>query len=102
MLYIALFLFRYRFLRSQDRALNQHIYPKLNFPEVYLLHDGYKAFYETHEQLCAPVGYTHMLHEDHTTDLRHFRVKSKSWTAGDKQVTSRRHRSRIARLHIDL
>ncbi|XP_052791635.1 M-phase inducer phosphatase-like [Mya arenaria] len=92
----------YRFLRSQDRALNQHNYPALNFPEVYLLHGGYKAFYETQQKLCTPVGYMPMLHDDHAADLRHFRVKSKSWTAGDKQVTSRRHRSRIARLHIDL
>ncbi|XP_052271735.1 M-phase inducer phosphatase-like [Dreissena polymorpha] len=85
----------YRHLRSQDRALNQDHYPKLNFPEVYLLHGGYKAFYESHGDLCDPDSYTPMLHLDHCADLRHFRVKSKTWTAGSEKVSSRRHRSRI-------
>ncbi|KAH3699275.1 hypothetical protein DPMN_074231 [Dreissena polymorpha] len=35
----------YRFLRSQDRELYKDQYPALLFPEVYLLHGGYKAFY---------------------------------------------------------
>ncbi|KAH3699278.1 hypothetical protein DPMN_074234 [Dreissena polymorpha] len=35
----------YRFLRSQDRELHKDQYPALLFPEVYLLHGGYKAFY---------------------------------------------------------
>ncbi|KAH3863662.1 hypothetical protein DPMN_026651 [Dreissena polymorpha] len=35
----------YRFLRSQDRELNKNQYPALLFPEVYLLHGGYKAFF---------------------------------------------------------
>ncbi|KAH3854129.1 hypothetical protein DPMN_096668 [Dreissena polymorpha] len=85
----------YRHLRSQDRALNQDHYPKLNYPEVYLLHGGYKAFYESHGDLCDPDSYTPMLHLDHCADLRHYRVKSKTWTAGSEKVSSRRHRSRI-------
>ena len=40
--------YRYRFLRSQDRELNKDRYPKLNYPEVYLLEGGYKAFYHSH------------------------------------------------------
>ena len=39
----------YRFLREQDRELNKDSYPKLNYPEVYVLEGGYKAFYEKHE-----------------------------------------------------
>ena len=35
----------YRFLRSQDRELNKNQYPALLFPEVYLLHGGYMAFF---------------------------------------------------------
>ena len=91
----------YRHLRSEDRTLNAEHYPRLNYPEVYLLHGGYKAFYEAHSDLCDPDAYKPMLHEDHAEDLRHFRVKSKSWTAGEKTVTSRKHRSRIARLYLD-
>jgi len=37
------------------------------------------------------MSYKPMLHKEHGDDLRHFRVKSKSWAAGDKP----RHRSRV-------
>ena len=37
------------------------------------------------------MAYLPMLHKDHVNDLRHFRVKSKSWSAGDKP----RHKSRV-------
>ncbi|XP_052820204.1 M-phase inducer phosphatase 1-like [Mya arenaria] len=81
----------YRHLRSLDRDLNQDFYPQLNFPEVYLLEGGYKAFFQQYENHCFPQRYVPMLHEEHAKDLRHFRVKSKSWAAGDKP----RHRSRV-------
>ncbi|XP_052792009.1 M-phase inducer phosphatase 1-like [Mya arenaria] len=88
----------YRFLRAQDRMLNSDSYPRLNFPEVYLLHGGYKAFFNKYQGLCDPISYKPMLHENHVADLRHFRVKSKSWTGEDgNQKTSRRHRSRLGR-----
>lgn len=35
-----------RFLRNQDRALNEDVYPYLHYPELYLLEGGYKSFYE--------------------------------------------------------
>ena len=35
-----------RFLRNQDREINQDIYPYLHYPELYLLEGGYKSFYE--------------------------------------------------------
>ncbi|XP_052770954.1 M-phase inducer phosphatase-like [Mya arenaria] len=88
----------YRFLRAQDRMLNSERYPRLNFPEVYLLHGGYKAFFNKYQDLCDPISYKPMLHKNHSADLRHFRVKSKSWTGEDgNQTTSRRHRSRQGR-----
>jgi hypothetical protein len=37
-----------RFLRNQDRAANRDSYPKLYYPELYLLEGGYKAFFEDH------------------------------------------------------
>ena len=73
-----------RFLRSQDRELNKDRYPQLNFPEMYLLEGGYCQFYSSHKDLCLPQAYKPMLDKNHSTDLRHFRVKSKSWAAGDK------------------
>jgi len=39
----------YRHLRALDRKANQDSYPRLNFPEVYLMEGGYKAFYELHQ-----------------------------------------------------
>lgn len=74
-----------RFLRNKDRQLNKDKYPNLNHPEVYLLHGGYKAFYQSYEELCEPPSYVPMLHKDHANDLRVFRKKSKSWTAGEKK-----------------
>ncbi|XP_060561626.1 M-phase inducer phosphatase-like [Ruditapes philippinarum] len=91
----------YRFLRSQDREMNKDSYPHLNYPEIYLLDGGYKAFFYKFPELCDPISYKPMLHEDHAAELRHFRVKSKSWTAGEKQKTSRRSRSRLACYNLD-
>ncbi|XP_033757310.1 M-phase inducer phosphatase-like [Pecten maximus] len=74
-----------RFLRTQDRAQNEANYPALTYPEVYLLDGGYKAFFHTGKTLCHPMEYKPMLHQGHSDDLRHFRSRSKSWTAGEKQ-----------------
>jgi len=68
-----------RFLRSQDRSLNEHIYPNLFYPELYLLEGGYKSFYERFKIYCEPQTYKPMLHAEHQDDLRHFRSKAKSW-----------------------
>lgn len=34
-----------RALRNFDRSVNN--YPKLHYPEIYILHSGYKSFYQT-------------------------------------------------------
>ena len=54
----------YRFLREQDRELNKDSYPKLNYPEVYVLEGGYKAFYEKHEVINT---FYFLLMKRHTT-----------------------------------
>ncbi|XP_052098729.1 M-phase inducer phosphatase-like [Mytilus californianus] len=83
-----------RFLRSKDRDLNKENYPTLNYPEVYLLDEGYKSFFNEKAMYCDPISYKPMIHSEHSSDLRHFRAKSKSWTAGEKQ----RHAKRSIRL----
>ena len=80
---------RSRFVRKQDRAANKEVYPSLHFPEMYILDQGYKAFFESHKELCEPDDYKPMLHQDHLEDMKRFRLKSKSW-AGEKR-TSFRH-----------
>uniref|UniRef100_K1RBD4 M-phase inducer phosphatase n=1 Tax=Magallana gigas TaxID=29159 RepID=K1RBD4_MAGGI len=77
-----------RNVRKADRDLNKDSYPFLNFPEIYVMHNGFKDFYQTHQNLCEPMGYTPMLHKDHSDDLRHFRSKSKSWSGGSKRRVS--------------
>jgi hypothetical protein len=41
-----------RFLRKIDRANNKECYPSLDYPELYLLEGGYKAFYLKHVVRC--------------------------------------------------
>ncbi|XP_041983911.1 M-phase inducer phosphatase-like isoform X2 [Aricia agestis] len=62
-----------RFLRSSDRAKNQEVYPNLDYPEVYLLHEGYRAFFKRYPEMCSPNGYTAMLDPEHRHQLRRHR-----------------------------
>ncbi|XP_035666308.1 M-phase inducer phosphatase-like isoform X1 [Branchiostoma floridae] len=77
-----------RFLRNKDRDAHKNCYPGLNYPEVYLLDGGYKAFYEAHESMCDPQSYTPMLHKDYGEELKKFRLRSKSW-AGERRPVMR-------------
>lgn len=79
---------RSRFLRNNDRSRNEHAYPALHYPEIYLLHGGYKEFFESHSELCDPISYRPMLDPSYNDAYRHFRAKSKSW-AGDSKTMAR-------------
>lgn len=70
-----------RFLRKEDRASN--CYPTLNYPEMYLLHGGYKAFYTSHADLCEPCAYRKMV-DCGKEELQHFRAKSRTWSGDNK------------------
>ncbi|CAI9726901.1 M-phase inducer phosphatase-like isoform X1 [Octopus vulgaris] len=83
-----------KFLRSRDRNANESCYPYLYYPEIYILDGGYKAFFEKCMEFCEPQTYKPMLHSDHSSDLKHFRGKSKSW-AGE-----RTHRSGLRQLNF--
>ncbi|KAF8796612.1 M-phase inducer phosphatase-like [Argiope bruennichi] len=73
-----------RFLRKKDREMNQGNYPRLEYPELYILEGGYKAFYKDHKEFCEPQDYKPMNHKDHGFEMRHFRAKSKSWGSDSK------------------
>lgn len=65
---------RCRFLRNKDRQLNKDKYPNLNHPEVYLLHGGYKAFYQNYKVILLhllPILLFH--HYSLNTYFRRFR-----------------------------
>lgn len=86
-----------RFLRNHDRERNTNSYPALHYPEIYLLHGGYKEFFENHSELCDPVAYRPMLEPSFAEEYRHFRAKSKSWNGDVKGLggtTSRLKKSR--------
>ncbi|XP_008277180.1 M-phase inducer phosphatase 2 [Stegastes partitus] len=70
-----------RFVRERDRAMNE--YPKLHYPELYILKGGYKDFFPHFQAQCEPQSYRPMHHEDFKEDLRKFRLKSRTW-AGER------------------
>ncbi|XP_060060734.1 M-phase inducer phosphatase 1 isoform X2 [Erinaceus europaeus] len=70
-----------RYVRERDRLGNE--YPKLHYPELYVLKGGYKEFFQKCQSLCEPPSYRPMHHEDFKEDLRKFRTKSRTW-AGEK------------------
>ncbi|KAJ2942425.1 hypothetical protein O0L34_g16029 [Tuta absoluta] len=63
----------YRYLRSSDRSKNMENYPHLNYPEIYLLHKGYRTFHQRYPELCTGNGYTAMLDPKHTQLLKRHR-----------------------------
>lgn len=83
-----------RFLRNYDRARNTNAYPALDYPEVYLLHNGYKEFFENHIELCEPHAYRPMLEPAYNEEYRIFRAKSKSWNGDLGGGTTRMKKSR--------
>lgn len=47
-------------LRSKDRAMNGHVYPKILYPEVYVLEGGYCQYFSQSSQRCQPPAYIRM------------------------------------------
>jgi M-phase inducer tyrosine phosphatase len=78
-------------LRANDRAMNNHIYPKIHFPEVYVLEGGYCQYFKVSPNRCEPPAYVTMDDPVHATsrreDLDQFRKakfgRHKSYTYGD-------------------
>ena len=54
-----------RHVRKQDRSTNVEYYPKLTYPEVYILDGGYSAFFEEHRGRCYPQNYVEMDAKEH-------------------------------------
>ncbi|KAI0070358.1 hypothetical protein K474DRAFT_1608847 [Panus rudis PR-1116 ss-1] len=82
-------------LRSKDRALNNHLYPKIHYPEVYILEGGYCAYYKASSTRCQPQGYVQMDDPKYAAsrreDLDHFRKakfgRTKSYAYGDGKMS---------------
>ncbi|WVN85742.1 uncharacterized protein L203_100893 [Cryptococcus depauperatus CBS 7841] len=78
-------------LRSRDRLLNNVLYPKIYYPEIYILEGGYCGFYRNQPERCDPRGYTPMDDPKHferrDSDLHVFRkfARTRSFTYGEQQ-----------------
>ena len=83
-----------RHLRNVDRQRNGVDYPKLKFPEIYVLEGGYHKFFESFSRHCAPRAYVKMLDKNFQEDMKKFRRKSKSLNADG---TKRTDKTKIAR-----
>lgn len=57
-----------RHIRSEDRTINAEHYPKLTYPEIYILDGGYSAFFADHRCRCYPQNYVEM------NDAKHART----------------------------
>ncbi|GAA5957620.1 hypothetical protein JCM3765_001457 [Sporobolomyces pararoseus] len=84
-------------LRKQDRRINLSQYPKVHYPEVYILQGGYKAYWEAYPERCTG-GYVTMDDKKHKVErafhLENFRkqkgvfMRASSFTFGEAQHMS--------------
>ena len=54
-----------RHIRAEDRNANIEFYPKLTYPEVYILDGGYSNFFKEHRDRCYPQAYVEMDAAEH-------------------------------------
>eukprot|EP01134_Creolimax_fragrantissima_P003917 CFRG3917T1 len=85
----------YSHLRGLDRKWNIDSYPKLEFPELYVVHGGYRSFFKHAPSLCEPQNYVRMEDKEHRTELnkhQHIIKRCKTWsvTAGLDMRSKRR------------
>ncbi|KAI0654735.1 hypothetical protein C8Q70DRAFT_925081 [Cubamyces menziesii] len=83
-------------LRSKDRALNNHVYPKVHYPEVYILEGGYSQYFSECGPRCQPSAYVRMDDPHYAAsrkeDLDQFRKgkfgRTKSYAYGEGKMLS--------------
>lgn len=54
-----------RHIRASDRTANAECYPRLTYPDVYILEGGYSGFFTEHRDRCYPQAYVEMDHAEH-------------------------------------
>lgn len=84
-----------RHVRSEDRSYNAECYPKLTYPEVYILEGGYSGFFTEHRGRCYPQAYVEMDAAEHANTcekemdrLRHPRKgfgRAQTYAFGEKE-----------------
>lgn len=73
-------------IRQLDRTINADNYPRLTFPDMYILEGGYRAYWQQFADRCDPPGqYLPMRTQRFRDDLR-FHQRMKSSTAATSNV----------------
>ena len=54
-----------KFIRNYDRTFNASNYPRLSYPEMYILDGGYSKFFDQHRSKCYPQNYVEMNDQRH-------------------------------------
>ena len=54
-----------KFIRNHDRNINAAQYPRLTYPEMYILDGGYSKFFAQHRSKCCPQNYVEMNDQRH-------------------------------------
>ncbi|KAK9814635.1 hypothetical protein WJX72_009085 [[Myrmecia] bisecta] len=77
----------FRHLRNLDRKMHLANYPALDFPHLYVLKGGYKAFWKRYPHLCTPHGsYTRMGDPAHSAHLKQCHASARASWATKKGV----------------
>jgi len=50
--------------------MNHHVYPKIHYPEVYILEGGYCAYFKASKERCRPQAYVTMDDPNHASSRR--------------------------------
>ncbi|KAI0031492.1 hypothetical protein K488DRAFT_79028 [Vararia minispora EC-137] len=83
-----------KYLRSKDRSMNGHNYPKVFYPEIYVLEGGYCGYFKESRARIRPTGYVRMDDPHHAAsrkeDLDQFRKgkfgRTRSYAYGDAML----------------
>lgn len=54
-----------KFIRNKDRTVNVEQYPRLTYPETYILDGGYSSFFKDYRSRCFPQNYVEMDAQEH-------------------------------------
>lgn len=75
-----------RHVRQADRTTNIEQYPKLTYPEVYILDEGYSGFFGEFRDRCYPQSYVEMEAKEHANTC-------------EREMGKLRHRGKFGRAH---
>ena len=88
----------FKFVRNHDRSVFQNSYPKLRYPEMYVLFGGYKQFFHQFRHLCEPQEYCPMLHPAYSLEMVRNRNEEKKSREAQAAARNKLARFRTTRL----